>query len=134
MPLSGLDPLHFLAIGTISIVILGGIILRSRSPLIKLPYPPGPPEKGLFSGNQDSFPVSQAWLFYVDLAKKYGVLYVSDTFICRLCALLSLGDILHLRDYHKHYIILNSYEDNVELLDKRSGMYSDRPEIPMLKL
>lgn len=39
-----------------------------------------------------------------------------------------------MRAYDKHTIILNSHEDNVELLDKRSAIYSDRPCMPMMDL
>ena len=39
-----------------------------------------------------------------------------------------------MRVYDKHTIILNSYEDNVELLEKRSAIYSDRPRNPMMQL
>lgn len=45
-----------------------------------------------------------------------------------------LGDILHYRVYNKHTVILNSYDNNVELLAKRSVIYSDRSHIPILDL
>lgn len=45
-----------------------------------------------------------------------------------------VGNILHYRVYDKHFVILNSLEDSVELLEKRSGIYSDRPYMPMLEL
>lgn len=41
---------------------------------------------------------------------------------------------MHYRVYDKHFVILNSLEDSVELLEKRSGIYSDRPYMPMLEL
>lgn len=41
---------------------------------------------------------------------------------------------MHYRVYDKHTVILNSYEDNVELLEKRSAIYSDRPYMPMVDL
>ncbi len=41
---------------------------------------------------------------------------------------------MHYRVYDKHTVILNSYEDNVELLEKRSAIYSDRPYMPMGRL
>lgn len=41
---------------------------------------------------------------------------------------------MHFRVYDKHTVVLNSLEDSVELLEKRSGIYSDRPYLPMLDL
>lgn len=43
-------------------------------------------------------------------------------------------DILHVESFGKHFIIINSLEDAVELLEKRSGIYSDRPYAPMIDL
>jgi hypothetical protein len=45
-----------------------------------------------------------------------------------------LGSLLHVRALDKHMIVLNSVNDAIELLDKRSNNYSDRPYFPMLKL
>lgn len=38
----------------------------------KLPYPPGPPEKGSLSGNLRDIPVGKAWHTYTEWGKKYG--------------------------------------------------------------
>ncbi|KJA21663.1 hypothetical protein HYPSUDRAFT_687524 [Hypholoma sublateritium FD-334 SS-4] len=91
------------------------VLCYLRSPLHKLPYPPGPPEKGLISGNQSDLPPSQPYLTYLEWGKKYG-------------------DVIHYRTYSKHTIVLNAYDDNVELLDKRSLIYSDRPYLAMMDL
>lgn len=45
-----------------------------------------------------------------------------------------LGDIIHYRTYNRHTVVLNAYDDNVELLDKRSLIYSDRPYLAMMDL
>lgn len=45
-----------------------------------------------------------------------------------------LGDITHFTVFGKHTFVLNSYEDCVELLERRSGIYSDRPAMPMMEL
>ncbi|KAF9461370.1 cytochrome P450 [Collybia nuda] len=44
------------------------------------------------------------------------------------------GDIIHLRFLHRDVIVLNSTKAAVDLLDKRSANYSDRPEFPVYKL
>ncbi|KAF8903096.1 cytochrome P450 [Gymnopilus junonius] len=77
-------------------------------------YPPGPPA-GSFLGKASIFPTSRPWLTYVEWGKKYG-------------------DILHLNIYGQHIIVLNAVEDAVELLERRSGLYSDRPKDPMITL
>lgn len=45
-----------------------------------------------------------------------------------------LGDVLYLSVLGKSIVILNSEEAAVELLDKRSSLYSDRPRFPMQDL
>lgn len=40
-------------------------------------HPPGPPDKGLLSGNMRDIPVAQAWHTYMEWGKKYGALYAS---------------------------------------------------------
>lgn len=42
------------------------------------------------------------------------------------------GPIVHLRVLHKHMIVLNSLDAATELLDRRGGIYSDRPAFPMV--
>ncbi|KAF8190471.1 cytochrome P450 [Pholiota molesta] len=65
-----------------------------RAPWRKLSYPPGPPSKGIISGNKSDVSVPMLW---------------------RVCA-----DILYLRVSNKPMIVLNSLKDATELLDKRS--------------
>jgi hypothetical protein len=42
-----------------------------------------------------------------------------------------LGDIIHVHCFGSPFIILNSYSSANELLEKRSSIYSDRPEMIM---
>lgn len=44
------------------------------------------------------------------------------------------GDIIHLSALGKHIVVVNSIEKAVDLLDKRSSNYSDRPDIPMANM
>ncbi|KJA21689.1 hypothetical protein HYPSUDRAFT_67610 [Hypholoma sublateritium FD-334 SS-4] len=92
-----------------------GWTLRSRLSQPKLPYPPGPPARSMISGNLADLPAKYAWHTYIEWGKKYG-------------------DIIHYRTFNKHTIVLNSYKDIVELLDKRSSIYADRPRLPMMDL
>ena len=47
---------------------------------------------------------------------------------------LKLGDLAHLKVFGQHTIVLGSYDVACELFDKRSAMYSDRPDMVMGKL
>ncbi|KAF8171853.1 cytochrome P450 [Pholiota molesta] len=106
---------YTLPLAGICVVMFYGVFLRWYSPLSRLPYPPGPPERSIIIGNAADMPASKSWLTYIELGKKYG-------------------NILHLRTYNQHHIILNSFEDCVELLERRSNTYSDRPKIAMINL
>ncbi|KAG6861012.1 hypothetical protein C0995_004865 [Termitomyces sp. Mi166 len=78
------------------------------------PYPPGP-KPSLISGNAGELPTVLPWLKYAEWAKEYG-------------------DIVHVREYNKHVVILNDLKDVIALFDKRSRIYSDRPDAIMIPL
>ncbi|KAL4061713.1 cytochrome P450 [Scleroderma yunnanense] len=82
--------------------------LFTRNPA---PLPPGPKPLPLV-GNLFDIPVIKPWLTYADWGKKYG-------------------DITHIQVFGRHIILLNSVEAAVEMLDKKSAKYSDRPVFPM---
>lgn len=42
------------------------------------------------------------------------------------------GEIVHVKVFDKHIMILNTVEAMNEIFDKRSALYSDRPRLPML--
>ena len=44
------------------------------------------------------------------------------------------GDFVYANVFGKSIIILNSAEAALDLLEKRSASYSDRPRLPMLEL
>ncbi|KAK0480174.1 cytochrome P450 [Armillaria novae-zelandiae] len=79
-----------------------------------LPLPPGP--KGLpLIGNLWDVPAEYPWLTYAKWSATYG-------------------DVVYLDTPGSPTIILNSAEATTELLEKRSGNYSDRPEMHMMSL
>lgn len=41
----------------------------------------------------------------------------------------SLGDVIHLKVLGRDIIVLNSVQAATDLLEKRSGLYSDRPNL-----
>ncbi|KAF7343718.1 Cytochrome P450 [Mycena sanguinolenta] len=77
----------------------------------RAPFPPGPP--GIpFIGNLFQLPQEQPWLTYASWAKHYG-------------------DIVHLTAFGQHIILLNSESAVLDLLERRSAIYSDRPQLCM---
>ncbi|KAF9459517.1 cytochrome P450 [Collybia nuda] len=78
------------------------------------PFPPGPPGDPLIGHIRLVPPDNQELLFY-----QWGKTY---------------GDVMHLRFLHRDVIVLNSVKAAVELLDKRSIIYSDRPWFPIFEM
>ncbi|KAG9317635.1 cytochrome P450 [Chiua virens] len=75
------------------------------------PFPPGP--KGLpLVGNIADMPSVKPWLTFTQWGQKYG-------------------DIAHAEVLGQHIIVLNNVNVAMEMLDKKSSSYSDRPVLPM---
>ncbi|KAJ7496794.1 cytochrome P450 [Mycena latifolia] len=75
------------------------------------PYPPGPKPLPIL-GNVFDLPQSQSWLAFSELAKQHG-------------------PIVHLRVLGKSIIILNDVNAAIQMLDKKSRVYSNRPNLVM---
>ncbi|KAJ7031601.1 cytochrome P450 [Mycena alexandri] len=80
----------------------------------QLPLPPGPPTRFLI-GNLHQLPEKEPWLQYAEWAKEHGPL-------------------ITLRTFHHTQLILNSAKSALDLLERRSAVYSDRPMSWMLSL
>jgi hypothetical protein len=46
----------------------------------------------------------------------------------------STGPLIHLQILNQHLVIIDSYPVAIDILEKRSGIYSSRAPIPMLRL
>lgn len=103
--------------------------IRSRKPY-NLPYPPGPKPR-IFTDNLFDVPLVKPWFTYTDWGKIYGD---SSSVVNCIILIVNLGPIIHLRCFGEHNIILNNMSTAVELLDKRSGIYSDRSATTMIDL
>ncbi|KAJ6466260.1 cytochrome P450 [Mycena sanguinolenta] len=79
-----------------------------------LPFPPGPPPHALI-GNLHDLPTKLPWLTYT----KWGMQY---------------GDLIHVSAPGQHIVVVNSFKTAVELFEKRSHIYSDRPASTMVQL
>ncbi|KAG2148111.1 cytochrome P450 [Suillus clintonianus] len=75
------------------------------------PYPPGPSGWPLV-GNVSDIPRIKPWLTFAEWGKKYG-------------------DISHVEILGQHIVVLNSVKTAMEMLGKKSSIYSDRPVLTM---
>ncbi|PPQ96482.1 hypothetical protein CVT26_010476 [Gymnopilus dilepis] len=87
------------------------VLLRKILAKKSLPLPPGPPRLPLL-GNVMDMPSSQEWFTFAKWGEKWG-------------------DIVSVSVLGQQIIVLNSVKHAVEMLDKRSSIYSDRPVMQM---
>ncbi|KAJ7610063.1 cytochrome P450 [Roridomyces roridus] len=80
----------------------------------RLPLPPGPRQLPLV-GNMFDVPLTTQWETYAKWSKECD------------------SDIIHLNLAGTSVIVLNSLKATDDLLEKRSSIYSDRPDQPMVK-
>ncbi|KAF4604276.1 hypothetical protein EYR38_004698 [Pleurotus pulmonarius] len=95
---------------SVTVAALGALLLTvylKRRTKKRPPLPPGPPADPLI-GHLRIMPTDKQELVFHEWSKTYG-------------------DVMHLRVLGRDLIILNSVEAATELLEKRSALYSDRP-------
>ncbi|KAJ6466256.1 cytochrome P450 [Mycena sanguinolenta] len=105
---------------SLALLVLAAIALRVFEKVFRawhrrrLPFPPGPPPYA-FIGNFLDLPKELPWLTYT----KWGMQY---------------GDLVHASAPGQHIVVVNSVKTAVELFEKRSHIYSDRPAFTMVEL
>ncbi|KZT32443.1 hypothetical protein SISSUDRAFT_1028479 [Sistotremastrum suecicum HHB10207 ss-3] len=102
-----LDAIPLWPLWLVAILLLYRIFRRTNA----LSLPPGP-APNLVIGNLLDLPKSHEWRTYL----KWGKIY---------------GDVVHVSALGRHIIVLNSHEAALDLLDKRSAFYSERPTLTM---
>ncbi|KAJ7873152.1 cytochrome P450 [Mycena leptocephala] len=107
------DIYNLIICATISLVIYCLRLRRKR-----LPLPPGPRKLPLV-GNLFDLPSTFEWETYMEWSKQYSTSY-------------QYSDIIHLNVAGTSVIVLSSLEAAVNLLEKRSAIYSDRARFPMV--
>lgn len=101
-----------LVVALASILLIISCRRKNKSKYAHLPLPPGPKPMPII-GNVLNLPRSREFATYHEWSKIYG-------------------DVVHAQAFGQHIVILNSVQAARELLDQRSGNYSDRPHIPMV--
>ncbi|CAA7260722.1 unnamed protein product [Cyclocybe aegerita] len=92
----------------IAAVLIAGFVLRTLVRTLNRPkFFPGPPRLPVI-GNLFQMPKSEQWETYLKWKETYG-------------------DIIYLEVMGASLLVLNSYQRCVDLLEKRSDIYSDRP-------
>lgn len=113
-----------LSIPALIVVIVQAVrnMQRERNP--PLPYPPGPKGEFLF-GNARQMPENSQWLAFANWGKKYGEhnFYLTP----QLALTINSGGYVFCRVFNAPYLILNDAKSAMDLLDRRSTIYSDRP-------
>ncbi|KAF8889423.1 cytochrome P450 [Gymnopilus junonius] len=96
-----------MAIFVFGIFVLGAFLAR----MYTLPLPPGPSKIPII-GNLLDMPSSYDWLTFAEWGKKWG-------------------GIVSISIFSQQIIVLNSVHHAIEILDKKSAVYSDRPIMQM---
>ncbi|KAL0947285.1 hypothetical protein HGRIS_013405 [Hohenbuehelia grisea] len=97
----------WLALGTVLVFVL----LTVARPKQRIPLPPGPPSDPFIGHIRHIPPHDQGSKFH-EWAKKFG-------------------DIISVRVFSRTMIVLDKVSAAIDLLDKRSAIYSDRPSFPV---
>lgn len=117
-----------------ALFLVEGLLRRNRATGV---LPPGPKRKPII-GNLLEWPTNaKEWETFAKWHKRYGMhnfLHHMSGF--RLLSLLTYqrnlaGDLVSAKVVSQTMIIINSYETAVEMLEKKSLIYSDRPVLPM---
>ena len=110
------------------LVWLNGMLTSSARRRIH-PLPPGPPRLP-YIGNVLDMPKSHLWEKAATWKKKYGI--VGIQLMSFVLTSRNPGDIVYLENFGAPFVILNSYETTIDLLEKRSIKYSSRPLTTMV--
>jgi len=128
---SGLSMSIILWLIAIIFIVLG--LKRLASALrSKFPLPPGPPADP-FIGHLRYIPSDNPEDKFSEWSKQYGMDCEFKFATVGNWACLA-GDVMLLHVFDRKMIILNSVEAAVDLMEKRSSNYSDRPDFPIFQL
>lgn len=83
------------------------LALFGRFSRSSLPYPPGPAGEWVF-GNARQIPAEKQWITFAQWTEKYG-------------------GYIFLKIFRSPYLVINSPKAAMDLLEKKSNIYSDRP-------
>jgi hypothetical protein len=95
----------------------------------RVKYPPGPKPE-LFFGNARQLPTSLQWLRFAEWPGKTSL---TKEIKAWLTITVQIDGLVFFKVFHLPYLVINDGQICLELLDKRSNIYSDRPRNTMAK-
>lgn len=99
----------------VTVVVVRKLYSRRLNNPLGLPYPPGPtPSIIPFVGNIYDMPIKEEWFKFTEWGKQYGPLVMLEVMGQKIC-------------------IINTIRAATDLLDARSAIYSDRPQMRMVR-
>ncbi|KAF9440307.1 cytochrome P450 [Macrolepiota fuliginosa MF-IS2] len=101
-------------IATLLLIALAWTISSRRRRTLGVPLPPSPPADPIL-GHLRYIPSQNPELQYTEWAKSYG-------------------DVIYLRILNRPIIVLNTMDAVIDLFEKKSWNYSDRPDFPIFNL
>ena len=123
-----LSLLDFAACGLALILVRWLYIRQTRKRRPNVPHPPGPPGLPII-GNLRDMPKYRGWFTYQRWSREYGGFHlVSRCFIhaALTYCVLPGSDLIRLNIFGSNIVVVNSLEAALDLLERRSSIYSDR--------
>ncbi|EIN07331.1 cytochrome P450 [Punctularia strigosozonata HHB-11173 SS5] len=102
-----------LALGFLSLGIHQVLRQRQKNPR-RLPVPPGPLASIPWIKHAFQMPTSHQWVTFREWTETYG-------------------DVVSVEAFGQHIVVLGSLKACIDLCERRSSVYSDRPDVPMLR-
>ena len=102
----------------------------------RLPLPPGPPPLPVL-GNLLDIPRTAPWVGYRDMCKKYGTYspgaWPINGALHSLASGITAGNLISIGALGQTIIIIGDARTAVDLLEKRSVNYADRPVLKLVR-
>jgi hypothetical protein len=119
-------PLIILLVPSLSLFFLGILSAGCSRRKVRFPTPPGPKGRAWpIFGNLFDMPREYEWRTYSEWCRIYSMLCVFA--IRSSITFLSVdSDIIHANVLGQSIIVIDKYDTAVDLLEKRSGVYSSR--------
>lgn len=104
---------------------------RHKNPR-RLPVPPGPPASVPWIRHAFQMPTSYQWVTFREWTETYGMVALVSSINVGLTS-ITVGNVVSVEAFGQHIVVLGSLKACIDLCERRSSVYSDRPDVPMLR-